>query len=75
LIVVEGLKAGNAAVQVDFNMWGRPPTSFTLLESTQPGGPWQTNLQAQIVTNVVGASYSFSSTAVANMRFYKVQSP
>jgi len=75
LIVVEGLKARNAVVQVDFNMWGRQPTSFTLLESAQSGGPWQTNMQAQLITNVVCASYSFSTIAVGNVRFYKVQSP
>jgi len=75
LIVVERLKARNGVVQLDFNMWGRQPTSFTLLESAQPGGSWQTNTQAQLVTNVVGVSYSFSSTAVGAMRFYKVQSP
>lgn len=75
LIVVGGLKARNAVVQVDFNMWGRQPTSFTLLESAQSGGPWQTNTQAQLMTNIVGASYSFSTTPVGNVRFYRVQSP
>lgn len=75
LIVVGGLTPRNAAMHLDFNMWGRRPTSFTLLESTQPGGPWQTNMQAQLITNVVGASYSFSTTPVGNARFYKVQSP
>ncbi|MGH7968584.1 MAG: hypothetical protein ACREIC_07655, partial [Limisphaerales bacterium] len=71
LVVVAALHTRNTQVQLDFNVWGRAPGSFTLLESAQPAGPWQTNVQAQLITNAPGTSYSFSTTALRNAQFYR----
>ncbi|MDE3066384.1 MAG: hypothetical protein KGJ60_02425 [Verrucomicrobiota bacterium] len=61
-------------VQINFGVSGAAST-FKLLQADQPGGAWSTNTGAVFTTNVIGASYRFTTPAGAAMRFYRVQSP
>ena len=75
LIVVGGLRLGPSQVQLDVAVTARGPPSFTLLQAQQPTGPWVTNLQAVVLTNVESSSYSLQAPVQGEACFYRVQSP
>ena len=75
LITLSGLTLTNDQAQVGFNLIGATPPSLILLEAEQPGGPWFTNLNATLMTNLPGAVYSFTLPQEGQARFFRVLAP
>lgn len=75
LVVLGGLQVQANQVQLGISVGGGTPSSLTLLEAEEPSGPWTTNLNASVVTNVPGVSYTLTATATAGSHFYRVRTP
>ncbi|HEV2207505.1 MAG TPA: immunoglobulin domain-containing protein [Verrucomicrobiae bacterium] len=74
-IVVSPPVISPGAIQLDFALSTGPATSFTLLQSDQPGGEWS-RAPAILTTNVPGVSYSFTlPQPQLPARFYRVRIP
>ena len=75
LITMTGIILTNDQAQVGFNLIGATPPSFVLLEAEQPSGPWFTNLDAMLTTNVLGMAYSFTFQPQSQSGFFRVLAP
>ena len=64
----------NNEVLLNFAVTG-PFSTFKLLQASQPGGRWTTNLSASLITNTPGSSYRFTTVKSGSAEFYRVQSP
>ena len=62
-------------VRLDFTLQSGSASSFHLLRSSQPNGPWTTNSGATLTTNIPGSSYRFTTTTNGQTQFYRIQTP
>jgi Cysteine-rich secretory protein family len=62
-------------VRLDFALQSGSATTFQLLSAPLPNGPWTTNAQANLITNIPGSSYSFMASTNGSSQFYRVQTP
>jgi hypothetical protein len=62
-------------ILLDFNVTSGSSATFRLLQADQVSGPWVTNANATLTTNVPGSSYRFTTTVGPAVRFYRVQAP
>jgi len=74
-ILLTSLQMVGGHVQIGFTVSGNPASSFRLLDSAKPGGPWATNLGAVLTTNIPGHSYTFTTAPSGPVHFYRVQTP
>ncbi len=74
-IVLTGISVSNALARISFQVTSNSASVFSLLSSTQPGGPWYTNQTAVLSTNEPAVRYTFSTAATNPAQFYRVQTP
>jgi hypothetical protein len=74
-IFLTGIALNGGHARVDFNLTGATPPSFILLEADQPSGPWFTNLDAMLTTNVARAAYSFTFQPQSQSGFFRIFAP
>jgi hypothetical protein len=62
-------------VQLNFSVISGAAPTFKLLQANQLATAWTTNASAVLTTNVLGASYRFTTPVGPSARFYRIQSP
>jgi len=75
LMVLDPPAIAGGDVRIDFTLRTGSSASYQLLQADQLGGPWITNLNAVLATNVVDVSGRFTAPAGGLIQFYRVQAP
>lgn len=71
---IEGLTILQGKARVNFSAPAQLASSFRLLNSAHPSGPWTTNTAAVLSTNAPGASFTFTAPLDdSSAQFYLVQ--
>lgn len=75
IIILSEVALAGGEARVDFSVTGGPAPLFLLLEAAQAGGPWLTNANAILTTNVPDRQFTFTSSQQGQVRFFRVLAP
>jgi len=75
VIVLSAPAIASGQAQIPFTLTSGTASTFELLQSSLVNGPWVTNSNAALTTNVPGVTYTFTAPTAGADEFYRVQSP
>ena len=74
-IILNSPTVADGRIQIPFMVGGASASSFRLLQTSRMTGPWTTNFNAMLTTNLERVSHSFSAPVSSAQEFFRVVSP